>query len=305
MIFFQKEMSHNYSHIKYKVFGFTIAIKNPHAKLYQTIDGISHLLNYIIDINKMPVAIGTLRKKQIKTLESLKFVINICEKYNLVYWIDFGTLIGAVRHKGFIPWDDDIDICMPRADYKKMCKILDKELLNSEFCLEEIGYKQHFQIVITSKIANTYLDIFPIDEFNNYKNTDNINKLINSKIQQARNILIKKWKKKKYSHTDYKNIRNNIEKIQDKVGLNTLDNKQNNLLLFFGSDFEHNHEKKYFEYQQIFPLKKITFEGVDVQVPNNYEKHLTDLYGNWNLLPISFENMNYFLEQEKNAKEKY
>ena len=54
--------------------------------------------------------------KQIQ-IEILKEFSNYCDQNNLVYFLGYGTLLGAVRHKGFIPWDDDIDVVMPRSDY--------------------------------------------------------------------------------------------------------------------------------------------------------------------------------------------
>lgn len=65
------------------------------------------------------------RKTQIRLLDTF---VDICEKNNLTYWLEGGTLIGAVRHKGFIPWDDDIDLSMPIKDYKKFLEIAEKEL---------------------------------------------------------------------------------------------------------------------------------------------------------------------------------
>lgn len=71
-----------------------------------------------------------LRRLQLKMLDILIIVADICDKHNLPYWISGGTLLGAKRHGGFIPWDDDIDIELLRKDYKKLLKILPKELPN-------------------------------------------------------------------------------------------------------------------------------------------------------------------------------
>ncbi len=61
-------------------------------------------------------------------LEIVKLFDGICRKYGLRYYLMYGTLIGAVRHKNFIPWDDDLDVVMPREDYVKLMHIIKKEL---------------------------------------------------------------------------------------------------------------------------------------------------------------------------------
>ena len=73
-----------------------------------------------------------LREIQIFELNMLKDIANICEENDIRYFISSGTLLGAVRHGGFIPWDDDIDIIMPLSDYKKFIKIGQK-LLNDAY----------------------------------------------------------------------------------------------------------------------------------------------------------------------------
>ena len=69
-----------------------------------------------------------LRKQQMRMLEILKEVDRICKKHHIQYWLSSGTLLGAARHKGFIPWDDDLDIEMLLPDYRRLMKILPEEL---------------------------------------------------------------------------------------------------------------------------------------------------------------------------------
>ncbi len=73
--------------------------------------------------------VSTKRKKiWARMLEILSVFDEICKKHGLRYWATYGTLLGAVRHEGFIPWDDDLDLCMPREDYARAARIMREEL---------------------------------------------------------------------------------------------------------------------------------------------------------------------------------
>ena len=114
---------------------------------------------------------------QNKILEILKIFIETCEENNLTYYALGGTLLGAVRHGGFIPWDDDIDIGMPREDYEKFKKIASEKFNDRYLFLSEDtpGYKKAFSVIrdTSTKIVMNYsnieqeeslwIDIFPID----------------------------------------------------------------------------------------------------------------------------------------------
>ena len=95
--------------------------------IYKQIKG----LIYRNDKGAIMVRMEEAEVKQIQ-IQILKEFANYCDQNNLVYFLGYGTLLGAVRHKGFIPWDDDIDVVMPRSDYNKFMKKFNKNSKNLE-----------------------------------------------------------------------------------------------------------------------------------------------------------------------------
>lgn len=122
-----------------------------------------------------------LRKLQLTELEILKKVDQVCRQYQINYFLIAGTLLGAVRHKGFIPWDDDIDIGMLRSDYEKFIDIcLHKQALGKEYYLHcNESDEDYYLPFIKVKKNNTtfaekcnenidthkgiFIDVFPYD----------------------------------------------------------------------------------------------------------------------------------------------
>ena len=80
----------------------------------------------------------SLREHQLVMLGILKEFAKFCEEHDLSYFLDAGTLLGAVRHHGFIPWDNDLDVCMPRPDFNKFLALLKEKnyRLNDYLVLE-------------------------------------------------------------------------------------------------------------------------------------------------------------------------
>ena len=120
-----------------------------------------------------------LRKVQLTQLEIAKEIRRVCEENNIRYFLADGTFLGAVRHQGFIPWDDDMDLGMPRADYERFCQIA-PDKLDPRYCLQtwytDPNYALPFGKVVkrntvyqegkkTSRLKENgfYVDIFPVD----------------------------------------------------------------------------------------------------------------------------------------------
>lgn len=122
-----------------------------------------------------------LRKVQLTQLEILKIVDKICAKHGIKYWLAYGTQLGAVRHKGFIPWDDDLDIDMLREDYDRFLEVARKELPKEYFLQDWFTEKNYGLPFAKVRKNNTlyveagsqyseshhgiYIDIFPWDNF--------------------------------------------------------------------------------------------------------------------------------------------
>ena len=102
------------------------------------IDSQHELMNFIF-LNSKFEAKGTLRNTQLLYVELLRFIANVCNKYDINYLIADGTLLGAVRHGGFIPWDDDIDLALLREDYDRLIEVLPKEISKFEFLKSRCG----------------------------------------------------------------------------------------------------------------------------------------------------------------------
>lgn len=128
--------------------------------------------------------LDNVRELQLIQIELIKLFISICKKEHLIYYMSAGTMLGAVRHNGYIPWDDDADFMMPREDYEKFLQVAFK-YMHSYYSIEHFCQNNQFpnctvrittsekKLYITSGIKphfeNVWIDIFPIDGMPNKK----------------------------------------------------------------------------------------------------------------------------------------
>ena len=221
----------------------------------------------------------------------------ICRKHKIDYWLDSGTLLGAMRHKGFIPWDDDIDVCIMKEDEKKLIDILKKELpyylyvtnaplkRNQEalkFYKIRDRYSMSLEDFQEERHAGIWIDIFIMNEI---KNDFVINSVIKRCPTENINIsdnLIKKIMRNLY----YKFILiffkvKTKSELKEKYYKKLTNLKKRDYVIYTeGEMCWHTYNKKW-----IFPLKEIQFEGKFFKCPNNVDKYLKSYYGNYMKLP--------------------
>lgn len=233
------------------------------------LEALHYIINHSIECANVPKATGELRILQECDVVLLRLFHDICEVNNFQYWMYGGTLLGAIRHKGFIPWDDDTDIAMPRQDYVRAVPILIKEFANYGIDAEEengrlgIGYKH--------RKTGIWIDIFPMDRVKGPKKTPELEAslyrmMINSKYKFFKNV-----KNQEDYLRRYKKYQKEIENIFP-------ENEQSTEYWFQTPEFNANWKIAHLS-KDIFPLQLIKFEDIVLYAPANIDAYLRTMYG--------------------------
>lgn len=255
-----------------------------------------------------------LRILQLKEVEMLKDTLAFFDRHNLRYYAMSGTLLGAVRHKGFIPWDDDIDLAMPRPDYNRLLDLSEKtEEIKLRYFGNDRQYNQYFAKIESDKIkvvlknvssgteekVSSWISVFPFDGMPNnwilrkvhqfrilfrrmlfvmarFDELANLKKKNRSKLEK---ILI--FATQKLHLQRFLNRERTYKKIDKLIQKYTYDN----------SDYVVDAMGAY-KFKEMFPRKwfgrgkSYDFEGVCLTGPEESDKMLTQLYGDY-MTPVS------------------
>ena len=250
----------------------------------------------------------------------LKEFINICEENNLTYYMYAGSLLGTIRHQGFIPWDDDLDVIMFRDDFEKFKEIFISNPHDKIKLLSIETEDDYFHLLSKLMLKNTIfeenwvsqvdfniginIDIFVLDDLsnNNFKRNYQLKKaflynklLIMSKIRLDDLPFLTKV----ITHSGYHilNLLGIKPKWINKRCLNFL-KKYHDENAEFVFDISATAE----EYPQIFnkkefkKIKKAKFEDIEVNIPANYDEILKSLYGDYMQLPPEEDRYNHITE---------
>lgn len=262
----------------------------------------------------------TLDKLHNVELEIMKDFSDICEANQLEYFLCYGTLLGCVRHQGFIPWDDDVDVAMTREDYEKLQQIMKDHpkysLLSTDLVPEYMSIVTHFQKKGTQFISHysrhikcdfgINIDIFIVDKISKKEGqrkkaiiyTYFLRRMLFLLGTPFPHIPLKGWKKTVSSiicyigHYCLKILHFTPHKIYQlftKYATQSRKEIETDLCIF-GEKLD---ESIVIDRDDLYPLKKMKFEQYEFFVPNNYNSILTNDYGDYMKIPDKENQINH------------
>lgn len=263
-----------------------------------------------------------LRRLQMAELNILKDFDRVCEKNGIQYFLDWGCLIGAVRHKGFIPWDDDLDISMTRSEYDKFKKVYMTEMSEKYILATPTLYEGYCSVVTKLMRKNTkfvpdfskemncdlgiHIDIFVWDNLSDSKIGSTL-QIIGTRIVSyliflcgssspeisgkgvKRVVLYKICKIVHIILCQIPNSQKGLYKCFEYISTSRKSKKTRYMVTFQTPDIL----KYALKTGSLEPFGKIEFENFSVPVPNNYKEHLEQSYGDYMQLPPKDKRVNH------------
>ena len=233
---------------------------------------------------------STLRKAQLRMLDTLIEVDKICRRHKIEYFLASGTLLGAVRHGGFIPWDDDLDICIRREDWPRMRAVLQEELPQS-LCCQDWTTEKNYPLSIAKvrdknsifdephshmvKERGIYIDIFFVEPSVPKWLRDPLDFVYVRCIRGVNNYserFIEKFLG--YICYPFAYLAICLCRLWTKIRKSTMFGRQYGYI-----------SKLFVHKDVIFPVREIQFEGHTFMAPNNTDEFLCTLYGDYMQIP--------------------
>lgn len=257
-----------------------------------------------MSVNDNTYGIGDLQSKM---LEIFKYLDDLCRDNNLTYFAAFGTCLGAIRHKGFIPWDDDLDVYMPRSDYERLWKIWNNISYNSKYVLCRTGQKKNYHHRVMQVVDTTttfincrcvnediehgvYIDIMPLDGAAPGK-FGRLAQAFNAIVYSVYNIQVE---------PEFHG--NKLMSIGTRLMLKAVKNPERRYRLWSKAEkkiskFDTHSSKMYLDLNNYFKLifkpmmsewfvpLRVPFEDTTICVPVGYHEYLGMVYGDYMSLP--------------------
>lgn len=232
------------------------------------INTLFYFLNNYVDIKKLPPSCDKNALQLQRCLTALLRVFHaLCRKHELIYWMDYGTLLGAVRHGGFVPWDDDIDVAMPREDYEQLEERIGDELQQYGLRISRGNFFPGMMIEYRRAETGLFMDIFPVYEYKTKGIYDEVKDDLIAAARKCRKYYRNQWKR------NYARIEAHREAQFGKV------EKGDNSMWVHSPEFNYS---KYLVHpgEEVIPIQELQFGEFSFCAPHDADAYLKKLYGN-------------------------
>lgn len=234
---------------------------------------LRNLMIYNHPIEGVHRAVGKLRLLQEGDMAFLKLFARKTESIGVQFWLDYGTLLGAVRHKGFVPWDDDLDISMTRVDFEKLLENIDTLFPSDE------GFETNLWAFLQIRVKGTPLqiDVYPYHFHAEPFSLEN-----KEKIEQGMTFIKRKVRLRNGSmnFTDEQMQ----QMIEEYIPGGTTKSAEGEPALFLTPAITFT-KNTVLPYGDIYPLKKMKFEDAEFFVPNHARQYLQFMFGDYMTYP--------------------
>lgn len=247
-------------------------------------------------------------------LSALQFIDTVCRKHGIRYFLAGGTLLGAVRHQGFIPWDNDVDLAMPRKDYEEFIRVVEQEYTDTPYRIARItddndyfyGYAKLYDsrtIMYEHSYSNamdwlgTFIDLFPLDGFGDdpkfaktlfYQARHTIRRICISRTMVGAKTLKEKCGRIHHylRYTLLQGRGRSMAQLSHRLQQYDFDSSA-----YIASTCGIRGEKEILPQQLFSNTCKKAFEGLMLPAPIGWHEYLTAMYGNYMQLPPEAERI--------------
>lgn len=242
---------------------------------------LESLIKNIVRVDAVPPATGNLELIQKASASILAKFATVANRNHVNWWLDAGTLLGQMRHNGFVPWDDDVDIVVPRDDYEKLPSLLDREYATDGFFYTSAEHTRLYY-----KDLYVWVDVFPMDigYSEEIPEGEEYEQFVATLNEIKSHIEYDQAKRKRREPPVPEECVAYCKEQRDLILVKKRDPKG---FHFFGVETRVRNKRLY-KYDWIYPLRPAKFLGIDVLIPNNADRYLRTTYGDWQAWPKNF-----------------